>query len=324
MKMTAAQAKRVAISVATLIIFGLAIYALKMLLREVSLGDVMAELGNVRARFIVLAIVFTICSYFMLTFFDYFAVIAADRRLPYAKTAMAATVAYGIGHTAGLPALSGGSIRYRYYTPEGLSALEIAAVVTMVSLNFLLGFGAVLGLSWMFGARGAAQTLPLSPDQVWLAGLCLLGLVGAYLAVAYFKRTPLRVLGREFRFPSLRLSLSQLAVACLDLGFSAAALYVLMPGEIGVSFPAFLGIYGIAMQAGMISNVPGGLGVFESVMLLLLPGVANDAVFGAFVLFRLIYYVLPFMVALVLLMLRESVFGDGQLRRAVDWLRHRG
>lgn len=323
MKMTAAKARRVAIAVATLIIFGLAIYALKMIVREVDLGDVVTQLGNVETRFIMLAVLFTVGSYFMLTLFDYFAVVAVGRRLPYFHTAMAATVAYGIGHTAGVPPLSGGSIRYRYYSPEGLSALEIAGVVTMVSLNFLLGFSALLGLSLVIGAEGAARTMPFGAGEAQLIGALLLVAIGGYLTLTYFRRTPLRVMKREFQFPSLRLSLGQLLVGCLDLCFSAAALYILMPADVGISFPAFVGVYVIAMQAGVLSNVPGGLGVFESVLLLLLPGVTNDAVLGAVVLYRLVYYVLPFIVALILMMLRESIYGDGQLRRAVDWIRGR-
>lgn len=308
---------------ATIIIFALAVYALRMLLREVNPGDVLEQLSTVSWWRIVAAVAFTAGSYFMLTFFDYFAVLAAGHRLPYRRAAEAALAAYGIGHTAGVPSLSGGSVRYRYYSPEGLSALEVAGVVTMVSLNFLLGLCLVLGLGLIVDAGMATRVVPLSEPELQGLGVVLLAFVGAYLALAYFKRTPVRMFGKSFSLPSGRLALGQLAVAFFDLSLSAAALYILIPDGVGVGFPVFVGIYVVAMQAGLLSNVPGGLGVFESVLLLLLPGAPTDELLGALVLYRLIYYALPFLVALAVFMRREALSGDGQLRRLACWLRHR-
>lgn len=323
MKMTAAKARRVAVSVATVIIFALAIYALRMLLREVNPADVMAQLANVSWARIVAALAFTAGSYFMLTFFDYFAVLAAGHPLPYRHAAAAALTAYGIGHTAGVPSLSGGSVRYRYYTPEGLSALEVAAVVTMVSLNFLLGLCVVLGIGLVADATTAGKIVPLNVTEIRAVGAALLAFVVAYLALTYFKRTPVRMFDKQFPLPTFRLAIGQIVVACVDLSFSAATLYVLVPEGLGVGFPVFVGVYVVAMQAGLLSNVPGGLGVFESVLLLLLPGAPTDKLLGAIVLYRLIYYALPFFLGLILFTQREAVSGDGQLRHLFDWLRRR-
>ncbi|TAM12564.1 MAG: UPF0104 family protein [Nevskiaceae bacterium] len=323
MKMTAAQTRRVAVSVATIIIFALAIYALRLLLREARPADVFEQLSAVAWWRIAAAVAFTAGSYFMLTFFDYFAVLAAGHRISYPRTAEAALAAYGIGHTAGVPSLSGGSVRYRYYTPEGLSALEVAGVVTMVSLNFLLGLCLVLGLGLIVDAGMATQVVPLSEPELHVLGIALLAFVGAYLALAYLKRTPVQMFGKSFLLPTPRLAMGQLVVSFFDLSFSAAALYILIPDGVGVGFPVFVGVYVVAMQAGLLSNVPGGLGVFESVLLLLLPGAPTDELLGALVLYRLIYYALPFLVALAVFMRREAISGDGPVRWLLRWLQRR-
>lgn len=320
MTITAANARHVALSLATLLIFGLALYALSHLLREIHPADVLADLANVPWHRVLLAIACTAGSYLMLTLYDYLAVLGVGRRLPYWHVAATSFSAFGISHTAGLSSISGGSVRYRSYAVEGLSAFEVAAIVTLVAINFFLGVGTLLGLSLVIGAEGASQALPLTVDQTRITGCVLLAVVSGYLLLTHLKRTPLRIGGRVIQLPSLGLSLCQLVVACIELCFEAGTLYVLLPRSLGIAYPSFVGIFVIAIQAGVLSNVPGGLGVFESVLLLLLPGTTTDAVLGGVLLYRIIYYALPFVLALTLVTLREALHREGHLRRLAHWL----
>lgn len=316
----AARSRHLAISLATLLIFALALYALSRLLREINPSDVLASLGNVSWHRLFGALGCATGSYFMLTLYDWLAVRGIGRRLPYSHVAVTSFTAFGISHTAGLSSISGGSVRYRSYAAEGLSALEIAAIMSLVAINFFLGVGTLLGSSLVLGAEGFSQVLPLGIGGTRVLGATLLAVVLAYLLLTYFKRAPLQVRGKQIQLPSLRLSVGQLLVSSVDLCFAAGTLYVLLPHNIGITYVPFVAIYVVAIQAGVLSNVPGGLGVFESVLLLLLPGSPSDAVLGAVLLYRLIYYVLPFTMALLLAMGRETLHRHGQLRLLGAWI----
>lgn len=317
----AARTRHLALSLATLLIFVLALYALSHLLREINPGDVISSLANVAHRDLLSALGCVAGSYVMLTLYDWLAVRAIGRRLSYFHVAFTSFTAFGISHTAGLSSISGGSVRYRSYATEGLSAFEIAGIMTLIAINFFLGVGTLLGSSLVLGAHGLSQALPVGVEGTRALGVVLLMAVIAYLLLTYFKRSPIHLGSKTIVLPSVRLSLCQLVVSSADLSFAAGSLYVLLPHDAGIHYLPFLGIYVIAMQAGVLSNVPGGLGVFESILLLLLPGSPSDAVLGAVLLYRIVYYVLPFSLALILITGRETLHEHGQLRQLGGWLR---
>jgi uncharacterized membrane protein YbhN (UPF0104 family) len=102
------------------------------------------------------------------------------------------------------------------------------------------------------------------------------------------------------------LALGQLAVTSLDWLLAAAALYVLLPDTVQISYPALLGLFLLGQAAAMISHVPGGLGVFETVLLLALADSGGaPALTAALLLYRLIYYLLPLLLGSLLLALHE-------------------
>lgn len=317
----AVHTRRLALSLATLLIFILALYALHHELRAIKPGDVLNSLGNVARHDLLSSLACVVGSYTMLTLYDWLAVRGIGRRLPYRHIAFAAFTGYGISHTAGLSLLSGGSVRYRNYAAQGLSGLEVAGIMTLISINFYLGVSTLLGCSLVIGAQGFSKVLPLGVEGTRLLGIVILALEIAYILLTHFKRDPIHIAGKTIVLPNMSLSLCQLVVSSADLSFAAASLYVLLPGSTGISYLAFLGIYVIAQQIGILSNVPGGLGVFESILLLLLPGTPNDAVLSAVLLYRVVYYLLPFTLALALLTGRESFYKHGQLRQLGSWIR---
>jgi phosphatidylglycerol lysyltransferase len=208
-------------------------------------------------------------------------------------------------------ALSGGSVRYRLYSVMGLSAADIGWLIGFCSMTFALGAMTLGGLSLVFEAGSSATLLHLPPGPACAAGWALLALVGAYLGVAAVRRRPLAIGSWSLTLPRLPTAAAQLLAGCLDLLFAGAALYVMLPEGHGVSFAAFAGLYSVAVAAGAVSNVPGGLGVFETAIVALMPQLAAPALLGSVLAYRAIYYLLPFALALAGL-----VAGEAWVRRA--------
>jgi uncharacterized membrane protein YbhN (UPF0104 family) len=300
--------RSVAITLVTVLIFVLAVFALRHILREVTVDDVLDSLDSVTRRALVESVLLACGSYFMLTFYEMLAVRGVGRRLPFRRTALTSFIAFSISHSSGLSSISGGSIRYRSYAPLGLTALEIAGIMTLLTLTFWLGVSTMLGLSFVLSSGFAVPVLHLSIWEIRALGVLLLCLVVAYATISQIKHDkPVRIGKRLITMPPLRVTVAQWLSASTDLCLLSGALYVLLADYVPISYINFVGIFVLAVQLGILSNVPGGLGVFESVLLGLLPGSPSDDVLGAILLYRVIYYIAPFFLALALLAGREML-----------------
>ena len=300
--------KSLLLAVITLAVFVIAIWVLHHSLAKLSLSEVLASMEAEPWTRVAACAFFSACSYGMLTFYDYLAVRGVRHPLPWRRTALTSFIAFAIGHSAGLSMLSGGSVRYRGYTKEGLSAFEIAGVIGLVSITFTLGIGTMLGLSLLLESHQAARILHL--DHAWEArvlGTAVFVLILGYLWLTQRIKRPLRIREREFRLPPFNISVRQIVVASIDLCFAAASLYVLLPDSIPLHFFSFVGLYVLALQSGVISNVPGGVGVFESVLIQLLPGGATAELVSAVLLYRFIYYFVPLVLGVGLFAGREAM-----------------
>lgn len=308
----------------TVLVFAAALWVLHRSLAALSLADVLAHLRAVPGGSVLAACLFTAGSYLMLTFYDYLALRGVGEKLPWPKVALTSFIAFGIGHSVGVSSISGGSIRYRDYSAAGVPALNVAGVVALVSLTFVLGIGTLLGLSLLVASEDAVQVIHLQPWQVQGIGAVILGLVIAYATMTRLRRTPIHIGKRSFSLPPFALTLRQILVASTDLCLVAATLFVLLPDSIALNYPGFVGLFVLAVYAGTLSNVPGGLGVFESVLILLLPGAPPEAVLGSVLLYRIIYYLLPFMLAILALGLRAIASQRKAVRRFTglvqDWI----
>lgn len=273
-------------------LFGVAIFHLTA---EVQYDDVVAALAGTSRSTVATAILFTGLSFLSLTFYDVGALDYIKRKLPYPDVALTAACAYAVGNTAGFGPLSGGAIRYRSYSRLGLEPDDIGRVIAFVTLAFGLGLAAVACLSLLPVAEYVAPFTGIDP--FWLRAIALL-VLGAMLTVMVAARSGHEV---SIGLPDTRTSSRQFLVTALDLAASATVLYVLLPeGTIG--WPAFLAIYSVAVGLGVLSHVPAGLGVFETVIVATLGRAADvDAVLGALVLYRVIYHVLPLLIAIVVI-----------------------
>lgn len=290
-------------------------FTLHGLLRDVRYANVMTAIDGTPRGAIVAALCATLISYFALTEYDASALRYAGAKVARRTVLLTSFVAYALSNTIGLGPLSGGAVRMRLYAAAGLAPPQIARVIVFNAAAFGLGmlfFGA-LGLLW-----GASDVASLLRTQAWLlraAAVSMLVVLATFLSLCTRRRTleTAFTLGRgwhwSLRLPPLRLALRQLVISAFELGASAAALWFLLPQQ-HVELPTFIAFYAIAITAGMVSHVPGGVGVFEAVMLLATsPGVPTESMLGALLLYRGLYYVLPLVLATTTLIVYELKAG---------------
>ncbi len=301
-----------------LALFGLALFWLHHLLGQYRWSDVLAHVHAIPTVKVLRAALFTVLGYGCLTLYDALAVRFAGAHVPYPRIALISFMGYAIGHNVGLNTLSGGAIRYRAYTALGLGAKQIATIIAFGSVTFLLGAGLLLGLSLLTQAGMSQSVLNMHASLSMAAGAVLLAAVAAYLCLVCTRHAPLKIWRMVIPVPKPRVAFAQVGVACADLLCAVSVLYVLLPPQVAMSFEAFAGVYLIAIAAGVISNVPGGIGVFEAVLLLLLPSAPKDSLLGALVAYRAIYYFAPFAAALALLGAHELWAHRGPAVRLVQ------
>lgn len=305
----------------SVVLFAAAAWALHRVLQGHALADVAAHLDAVSSWQVAAAIVLTFASYVMLTGYEALAMRHVGARLSYPKVALGSFVSYVFAHNIGVSMLTGGTVRYRIYSAEGLSALDIAVVTLLCTINFALGSTLLVGLALLIEPSPILSGLGMPIALLRGAGAaCVLAVVG-YLIWTSTRRRPVRLREWEVRPPGLVLSLAQIGLSVLDIAAAAAALFVLSPlPDAGISFLTFLGVFTLAIVAGVVSHVPGGLGVVETVVILLLPEQPAGSLFAALIAFRGIYYVAPLLIGAVLLALVEARTHREKLRHAATLL----
>jgi phosphatidylglycerol lysyltransferase len=286
-------------------LFGLALFWLHHVIGQYRWRDILDHMRAIQTSQLMGAVLLTAAGYGSLTLYDALGLRFAGARVPYPRLALISFMGYAIGHNVGLNTLSGGAIRFRAYSVLGLSTKQIATVVAFGTLTFCLGAAALLGLSLLSEAALSGSVLHLHRSIIVGAGCLLLAGVVAYIMLACSRHEPLRWRKIVIPVPSPGIAFAQIGVASGDLLCAAGVLYSLLPPQADVGFAAFAAMFIIAIAAGIISNVPGGVGVFESVLLLLFRAVPADQLLGALLAYRIIYYLVPFAVALCLLGVHE-------------------
>lgn len=291
-----------------LLFFCGALWVLHHELKVYHLDDMFKHLKQLPAYLPLEALLVTFLSYLMRTGYDTLALQHIQHPLSYGKTALTSFIGYAFSNNMGLGMITGAPVRYRLYSSWGLSALEITNVIAFCTLTFWIGFFTLGGLVFILEPVVVPKALHLPFGTAHPVGIVFLAVVLAYFLWNVLRRRPLKAGRWEFPLPSLRIHLIQIAIALLDWALAGAALYVLLPPAENLSYPGFLGIYLLAQTAGLISQVPGGLGVFETMVILLLsPTVPPPAILGALLVYRGIYYILPLLLAVTLLGTQEIV-----------------
>jgi phosphatidylglycerol lysyltransferase len=282
-------------------LFSTALIIMHRELKELHVREVLAYLNVLPWSSVADALVLTAGSYLMLAGYDFAALKHISRNLPAAQVLFASFINYAFTNNLGLSLLTGSSIRYRIYSAAGLSGPEIASIIAFSTLTFALGAMVLVGFAFIFAAQ-EFQHLFSAYAVTRVLGALLLSLVCMYLIANVLFRQPINILGWRFQLPTLSMGILQTGLALTDLAVAGAVLYVLLPPQLELTYFAFLGIYAAAIAAGVLSHVPGGLGIFESVVVLLVPpGTDRAAVLGGIVVYRLVYYVTPLLFATLLL-----------------------
>lgn len=278
--------------------------ALRSRTHELTYAAILTAIGDTTATQRLLAILATALSYAALIGYDRSALRYVGASVPCRVVAQTSFIAYALANAIDLGVLTGDAVRMRLYGAAGVEASLISRVIAFNAATFGLGVTVVGAAALLWGAGGLAPVVHLPVGLLQVIASLVLGAT-AVLLWQCGKGREFRLLGLSVRLPSLSLAAQQLAVSALDLASSAAVLWVFLPGD-AVSFSAFVGFYAAATVLGIISHVPGGLGVFEATMLVALGGhVPTEALAGALLLYRLIYYVLPLALALALLVAHE-------------------
>lgn len=289
---------------------GLLVFAAIALHRELAAyrpGAILAAVRSFPQATLYLALGLTALDYTVLTGYDELALRFIGHPLSYGRTALVSFVSYAFGHNMGLSFLSGGGARLRFYSAWGLSAMEIAGIQSFCGMTFWTGFLAVGGAVFVLEPAALPKSLGLPFSSALPLGIACLAFLGLVFATSILGKDSLRVRSVKIPLPGPRMVLAQVVLSSVDWVLAAWVLYVLLPpGDLG--FPGFLGFFMLAQAAGLASQMPGGLGVFETALLLLLkPHIAGAEVMAALLVYRGIYYLLPLVAAALVTGIREAV-----------------
>jgi phosphatidylglycerol lysyltransferase len=301
--------------VVSVVAFALVAVVLHRVLAAHPLAEIVADLRSIPRSALAAAALATVASYLLLTRYDALALRYLGRDVAAPRIALTSFVAYAFGHNLSLASFTGAAIRFRLYSAQGLTAIDVATVVGFCSVTTALGLSVVAGVALLVSAPGATA-LHLGHPWSQLFGGLLLGWVALYLGWAATARRPFDFGAWQLRPPGVALATSQLLLATLELAVAAAVLWRLLPAESAPGFATFAGVFAMAVVGGLVSQVPGGLGVFETLLLLALPGVPPTQLLGALLAWRGLYYLAPLVVAALLLLSDEALRQRGRLARA--------
>ncbi len=301
--------KRVSALIPALIalsLFGLSLWAISQEIQKYGPQAIVGSLKEISVSGLLLALGLTAVNYIVLTSYDELATRYVRQPLTYSKVALVSIISYAVSNSIGFALLSGSAIRYRFYSRWGFSIGKIAQIITFCNISFWMGMFAVGGLIFSTAPMSLPSQLQLPFSSVRPVGHLFLVTICAYLIWSAIGRQSLRIKQWVLPHLPLPLSLAQVSVTSCDWVLAATVLYVLLPPTALLSFGSFFGIYLLAQLTGIISSVPGGLGVFETVLILLLsPLIAADQLLGALIAYRAIYYFVPLLIAVILILFYE-------------------
>jgi uncharacterized membrane protein YbhN (UPF0104 family) len=289
----------------------LAAWVLWRTFQRISVADVIEQVRAVPASTLALAALCAAGAFTTLALYEVAVVRYVKHCIGRAKPIVTALIAFPLGHAVGQAMLSGGALRYRMYTPAGFSAMEVGATVLMANLPYGLAFGLFLDLSLVLAAENLEPFFRISSQ--WLFALGCVGLAKdfGYLLVVLARKKPIKLGGWSVPLPSPAMTALQLLVGVIDVALVSSILYLLLPESAGLGYLPFLAVYLASVLAGVLSHVPAGLGVLESMLLLLLPDVPPEQLLAAVLMYRLIYEIVPVLLALTLWGAFEGFSRDG-------------
>lgn len=301
----------------SLIIFTVSLLLLYNLEQEYQLSDIIKEVKGFSFVELLCAALLTVGSYSLLTLYDFIAVRNIDKEIPYRKIVPISFLGFTFSNTIGFSLLTGTSIRYKFYSELGLSGNKITQIVISCSVTFFLGLFFICGIALVCFPSEQLSALPL---PTWLFSLTtvlgigmLLSVLG-YLLMSVLRKKPFNFRGFEITPPLLSVSLRQLLVSSLDWIVVGTLFYSLLPAVENLGYIQVLSIFFVANALGVLAHVPGGIGVFESVVTVALSQyLPVEQILGAIIVYRIIYYIIPFLISLAYFVITIALSNKDQI-----------
>jgi uncharacterized membrane protein YbhN (UPF0104 family) len=287
--------------VASLALFAFAAFILARTFAQIHFTDVRAAIAATTGSQVLEALGFTALSYLALTGYDELALRQLKMSVRYRIVALASFTSYAFSFNIGFPIVTGAAVRYWVYSRAQATALQVANITIISGATFWLGMTAVFGAGLMMRAEQISSIDGLPSVVNFLVGALTLAGVAYYCAWVSLATRRMRIRGHIFELPGFWPTAGQTVLGVADLCCAAAALFVLLPEGHGLDFITFVAVYVFACILGVISHAPGGIGVFEAIMLHAVPSHSQESLLASLLLFRLIYYFIPFILALALL-----------------------
>ena len=289
-----------------LFFFVLAAYMIYRQLSKYSLDELKDAILGIPLHHLCYALIASFIGYVALSTYDYLALKYIKVKLAAWKWILTGFVGFSVSNNAGHAIVSGGAVRYRFYSRWGITPGDIVKMVTfsgftyLVACFFLILIGYILTPEHAFGGNESTQVSTFITMILSLIGLFI------YLWASIYYKKDLVIKGIDFKMPKFSLALEQIFIGSLDILMASLVLYSVLISFVEIDFFTFMGAFIIAQVLGVYSQVPGGLGVFELVFSNILPGQDNQAIlFGALIAYRIIYYLLPLMLSGIVLVIYE-------------------
>jgi uncharacterized membrane protein YbhN (UPF0104 family) len=296
----------------SLLIIVISSVTLFRLLRGIEVERVLVAVQATSIQTILIAGGFVAAGYVTLTFYDFFSLRTIGRsEVPYRIAALASFTSYSIGHNLGATVFTGGVVRFRIYSAWGLSIVEVAKIAFVTGLTFWLGNAFLLGVGVAYAPEAASAIDQLPP---WLNRVIALAGLAVIVGYIIWLLPRPRVIGRDawqITLPNAQLTLVQIGIGILDLGSAALAVYTLLPADPSIGFITLLVTFVIATLLGFLSHAPGSLGVFDAAMLVGLLQFEKEELLASLLIFRVLYFILPLFLAVLVLGIRELWFSAG-------------
>ena len=265
--------------------------------RNYSLRDIVHAIMAIPLTNLALACVACLAGYFALALYDYLALnyVGENKKVSWWKWMLAGMLGFAISNNAGHAVVSGGAIRYRLYTRWRVRSGDIVKMLTLSGFTYFLGAAAIVVIGYFLVPHDIFnRSAGLSMGLNWLFGVCLAAIVAYFVMTVFFHNKTIKIAQLKFQVPTTKMAVMQMGLGITDSVLAGLVLYFCLAPFVDIPFGTFIGLFVIAQTAGVFSQVPGGMGVFETVFLVALPETVDKAnIFGALLAYRIIYYVLP-------------------------------
>ncbi len=286
----------------------LAVVAVRAVVRDVGPDQLRAALEAIRPPQIALALLLTGVSYAALASYDVLAVRAvAPGQISIRLAALAGAVSQAVSSLLGFGTMTAGIMRYRIYSSGGLDAADVLRIYANAAVTFWFGFVTVLAVALIVAPGDVIPLRPLGLHAELFVGIALAAALCC--SIIWLGRGPrvFKIARWSLPLPRREIALGQMLAGAIDLSASSGALFVLLPPEITPPFPYFVVLFSGAILLGLISHAPAGFGVFEATIIAALGHSMSAGVIASLIIYRLVYYVVPFIVAVVGLAVWESL-----------------